>query len=53
MKLFKNLFNSLDNEGKMMLNTIIEALTLVGLFTVSLLLIAYFIILWKSKLFTR
>jgi len=45
MKLFKNLFNDLDNEGKMMLNTIIEALMLVGLFTVSLLLIAYFIIL--------
>ncbi len=46
MKLFKNLFNSLDNEGKMMLNTIIEALTLVGFVFVSLLLIAYFIILW-------
>lgn len=46
MKLFKKLFNQLDNEGKMMLNTFVEFITLVGLFTVSLLLIAYFIILW-------
>lgn len=46
MKLFKNLFNSLDNEGKMMLNTFVEFITLIGLFVISLLLIAYFIILW-------
>ena len=45
MKLFKNLLNDLDNEGKMILNTIVEALTMVGFFIVSFLLIAYFIIL--------
>ena len=45
MKLFKNLFNDLDNEGKMMLQSLVELLMLTATIGGSLLLIAYFIVL--------
>jgi hypothetical protein len=45
MKRFKNFYNQLDNEGKIMLKGIRDFFLIFGTLFISLLLIAYFIIL--------
>jgi len=45
MKRFKNFYNQLDNEGKLLLIAIRDFLLVFGTLFISLLLIAYFIIL--------
>jgi|DEB3_MinimDraft_2_1074329.scaffolds.fasta_scaffold10498_2 hypothetical protein len=45
MKLFKRIYEGLDAEGQMMLNSLIEGLMVFGSVIGSLLLIAYFITL--------
>ena len=45
MKNLKEIYDGLDNEGKMMLQTLVELLMLTATIGGSLLLIAYFIML--------
>jgi len=45
MKLFKDFYNQLDNEAKLLLIAIRDFIILFGTLFISLLLIAYFIVL--------
>jgi len=46
MKNLKEIYDGLDNEGKMMLQSLVELIMLTATIGGSLLLIAYFIMLW-------